>query len=343
MYRAVTFAAMRRGVAGARRPTRSPSSRARSTLEVGEDGVLVDGVDATVEIRGREVTQAVSAVAANSGVRAELVDRQRAWARAARRGVIEGRDIGSVVFPDARLKLYRHRVAHGCAPSGGSPRSAATSTRSRRPSSNVTASTRPAPTARCREADGAIVVDTSEMSIDEVVDQIDRVAEHEPSRLAGSPAVVREPDLRIRSRELIAATITRLCTGCRSTGASTCPVRARSCSPRSTAAYVDTPIACCVTRRRLRFMGKDTLWRNRAFGWLLSALGGFPVTRGTADREALRRCIEVLEDGRSRWCCSPRASARTDRSCSRCSTARPTSPPRRACRSCPSASAVPSG
>jgi 1-acyl-sn-glycerol-3-phosphate acyltransferase len=44
-------------------------------------------------------------------------------------------------------------------------------------------------------------------------------------------------------------------------------------------------------------MGKDTLWRNRAFGWLLSALGGFPVTRGTADREALRRCIEVLGMG----------------------------------------------
>jgi 1-acyl-sn-glycerol-3-phosphate acyltransferase len=60
---------------------------------------------------------------------------------------------------------------------------------------------------------------------------------------------------------------------------------------------MDTPIASCVTRRRLRFMGKHTLWHNRAFGWLLSSLGGFPVTRGTADREALRRCIEVLAAG----------------------------------------------
>ena len=39
------------------------------------------------------------------------------------------------------------------------------------------------------------------------------------------------------------------------------------------------------------------MWKNRAFGWLLSALGGFPVTRGTADREALQRCIAVLEEG----------------------------------------------
>ncbi len=61
--------------------------------------------------------------------------------------------------------------------------------------------------------------------------------------------------------------------------------------------YVDTPIAGCVTTRRLRFMGKDTMWHNRQLGWVLSALGAFPVTRGTADREALARCIAVLEAG----------------------------------------------
>ena len=61
--------------------------------------------------------------------------------------------------------------------------------------------------------------------------------------------------------------------------------------------YVDTPIAGCVTTRRLRFMGKDTMWHNRQFGWLLSTLGAFPVTRGTADREALSRCIAVLAGG----------------------------------------------
>lgn len=61
--------------------------------------------------------------------------------------------------------------------------------------------------------------------------------------------------------------------------------------------YVDTPIAGCVTVRRLRFMGKDTMWKNKQFGWLFSALGSFPVTRGTADREALARCIAVLEEG----------------------------------------------
>lgn len=60
---------------------------------------------------------------------------------------------------------------------------------------------------------------------------------------------------------------------------------------------IDTPIAAAVTRRRLRFMGKDSLWRHQPVRWLLSALGGFPVTRGSADREALARCIAVLRAG----------------------------------------------
>lgn len=60
---------------------------------------------------------------------------------------------------------------------------------------------------------------------------------------------------------------------------------------------IDTPLACTVTGRRMRYMGKDSLWKKRPIGWVLSALGGFPVSRGTADREALRRCISVLEAG----------------------------------------------
>ena len=60
---------------------------------------------------------------------------------------------------------------------------------------------------------------------------------------------------------------------------------------------LDSPISAGVTRRKLRFMGADKYWKNPTFGRLLSTLGGFPVTRGSADREALKRCIAVLETG----------------------------------------------
>ena len=60
---------------------------------------------------------------------------------------------------------------------------------------------------------------------------------------------------------------------------------------------IDSPLVAAVTRRRLRYMGKDTMWKLRPFGWLWSALGAFPVHRGHADREALSRCREVLAEG----------------------------------------------
>ena len=105
MYRAVTFAALRRNIDPADAEPMAALAR-KVDLEVTLERVRVDGVDATIEIRGPEVTRAVSTVAANPDVRAEMVARQRDWARRHGGGVIEGRDIGSVVFPDAELKVY---------------------------------------------------------------------------------------------------------------------------------------------------------------------------------------------------------------------------------------------
>jgi CMP/dCMP kinase len=105
MYRSVTFAALRRGL--------DPSDAdvvgrvaGDVVIDVRPDGVTVDGVDASIEIRGPEVSRAVSIVAANPAVRAEMVRRQREWVAEHGGGVLEGRDIGTVVFPDAELKVY---------------------------------------------------------------------------------------------------------------------------------------------------------------------------------------------------------------------------------------------
>lgn len=104
MYRAVAFAALRRGIDPEDAGTVARLAE-QVDIEVG-DSVSVDGVDASIEIRGPEVTRAVTVVAANPDVRKELQRRQREWAEAHGGGVIEGRDIGSVVFPDADVKVY---------------------------------------------------------------------------------------------------------------------------------------------------------------------------------------------------------------------------------------------
>jgi len=171
MYRAVTFAAVERGLSVDDVPAVAALARSLR-LDVGEHGVLVDGADATAAIRTPAITAAVSAVAANSEVRAELRARQQRWAAEHGGGVIEGRDIGSVVFPDARIKLYltaspRVRAERRVAEAGGDideiERAIAV-----RDGKDLTRVDSP-----LREAHGAVVVDTTGLSIDEVLDEIE--------------------------------------------------------------------------------------------------------------------------------------------------------------------------
>ncbi len=140
-------------------------------IQVLDDRVTVDGVDATAVIRGREVTEAVSQVAANPTVRAVLVERQREWVGERGGGVVEGRDIGSVVFPDADLKLYitaspRVRAERRVMEIGGdvSEVEASIIERDRKDSSREHSP--------LTETDDAIVIDTSGLTVDEVLDRI---------------------------------------------------------------------------------------------------------------------------------------------------------------------------
>lgn len=109
MYRAATVAVLDAGVdlTDAEAVTRAVS---KAEIEVGTaadtEVVLVDGVDVAVRIRGAEVTRTVSPVSAVPAVRRLLVDRQRSLVAAADAVVVEGRDIGTVVLPDATLKVY---------------------------------------------------------------------------------------------------------------------------------------------------------------------------------------------------------------------------------------------
>jgi cytidylate kinase len=171
MYRGVTFAALRRGI-----DPDDVGLVARLALDLELDVVdittTVDGVDASVEIRGPEVTRAVSIVAANPGVRAELRTRQVEWARQHGGGVIEGRDIGSVVFPDADLKLYltaspevragrRHKevvdLNYEEVAAGIAERDALDEGRATNP---------------LVQADDAVVIDTTDRAIDDILDEI---------------------------------------------------------------------------------------------------------------------------------------------------------------------------
>ena len=173
MYRSVAFAALRGGVDP--EDAEVVSNLARNIdLQIDTNGtVIVDDVDATIEIRGPEVTRAVSIVAANPDVRKEMRARQRQWVAMRGGGVMEGRDIGTVVFPDAVMKVFLTaspsvRAARRVAELGGDVKEIEAQIRLR---DELDSSRSDSP---LRHDDDYIFLDTTEMDIDEVVDRLHR-------------------------------------------------------------------------------------------------------------------------------------------------------------------------
>ncbi|MFQ5352703.1 MAG: (d)CMP kinase [Candidatus Binatia bacterium] len=154
-------------------------ARLLETTEIcfGDDGrsVFLDGREVTSEIRGPEVSQAASKVSACAQVRERLVDIQRSAVRPPGT-VVEGRDMGTVIFPHAQLKVYldaeaderaQRRAREIEARSGKADLAAVRSEmaeRDRRDSSRAVAPLRP--------AEGALVLDSTNLAIDEVVECI---------------------------------------------------------------------------------------------------------------------------------------------------------------------------
>jgi cytidylate kinase len=183
MYRGVTLAAIEAGV-----PLDDGdacAAIARNIELAVEDGTTVlGGRDVSEEIRGPDVTRTVSTVAAHPAVRAVLVDYQRDWVRRHGGGVVEGRDIGTVVFPDASLKVFltasdderarrRHQEEQAAARDVEVDDVRADLVRRDAVDSGRVASP-------LRPADDAVVMDTTDSSIDEVVaDIVARVRELE--------------------------------------------------------------------------------------------------------------------------------------------------------------------
>ena len=173
MYRAVTFEAMLRELDLDDQGAITLMAQ-ECDLHVGLDRVIINGHDATQAIRGPEVTGNVSKVAANSGVRTEMRIRQQEWVTSHGGGVIEGRDIATVVFPDAVLKVFltaspEVRAQRRVDQSGGNVSEFAAAIAER----DLLDSTRAdSPLASSSDS---VVVDTSDRAIDDVVDEIEKL------------------------------------------------------------------------------------------------------------------------------------------------------------------------
>ncbi len=167
MYRSIAFAALKHGVDTADLDATARLAQA-AHIAVGPDGVFVDGEDATAAIRTEEVSKAVTAVASNPAVREVMVKRQRTWITNNGGGVLEGRDIGTVVCPDADVKVYLIADPSVRASRRASEQNEAIANdMARRDHADTNRAVSP-----LMRADDAAEIDTTNLSIDEVVDVV---------------------------------------------------------------------------------------------------------------------------------------------------------------------------
>ncbi len=182
MYRIVTLAVLRAGIDPADQAAVGTAS-ATVQLSVGydpdEDRSYLDGEDVSFEIRGDAVTRAVSAVSSVPAVRTRLVELQRTLARGPGGVVVEGRDIGTVVLPDADVKVFltasaetRARRRNDQNVAAGLPDDYAGVLADVRRRDHLDSTRAVSP---LRAASDAVIVDTSEMTEPEVIARLLRL------------------------------------------------------------------------------------------------------------------------------------------------------------------------
>lgn len=177
LYRAMTWWMLANGVDVAD-PLAVADQAGKPVIVSGTDPVAptitVDGADVSGPIRGAEVTAAVSAVSAVPEVRAQLLVTQRTAAAAAPAGiVVEGRDIGTTVLPDATVKVFLTASAEArAARRSGELNGAVTVADTRAALARRDAADSSRVTSPLAKAADAIEVDTTELSLEQVVERV---------------------------------------------------------------------------------------------------------------------------------------------------------------------------
>lgn len=248
-----------------------------------EDGALrYDGSVVGAEIRTPEVSEATSIVSAHPEVRSVLVDFQRRLVPPVG-AVVEGRDIGTVVWPDARLKVYLDarpevRAARRTADQGSAEAiGPEVHDRDRRDAAR--------PVGTMQPASDAILVDTSNLDAAQTAERILAMLEREPRDL-----------LYVAARAALAVTL-RVLVRLEVLGRENIPARGPAILAPNHRSLIDIPVAGVVTKRKVAFMAKEELFRSKLSDRIIRRLGSFPVRRGRPDRSALHRALEVLGGG----------------------------------------------
>jgi cytidylate kinase len=290
MYRAVALRALESGIDPADAEGCARIARAIRIDFDAEGKILVDGKPGEPAIRGEDVTRAVSAVSAHTGVRAAIVPVQRARAQLGRGIVAEGRDIGSVVFPGAEFKFFltaspEIRAARRAAELGAPERTTEILEDIRR-RDQLDSTRKDSPLV---EAEGAIRIDTDDVDAAGAAGEMLRIVRE-----------TRRPDPPPPFYRLLKAvdwTACKLWFRLKVEGLDRIPRRGGVLLAANHQSFLDILVVGASVPRHVTFVARDTLADTAWLAFVMRRCKAILVRRGTSDRAAIRAMSETLASG----------------------------------------------
>lgn len=310
LYRAITLAAQRAGQPaeeGEALDAFLASFKLRYRYRKGTVRLFLDDEEVTEAVRGVDVTSQVSAYSALPTVREHMVSFQRKFAEG-RNIITEGRDMGSVVFPHADLKVFLESDP---------------AERARRRTKDFAAQGRKVEASTVQEElekrdafdsgrehsplvkpEGAIVLDNTELSIEEQVEEVVRQAEANwpdyvvdpdelvvpPEKVAGLP---RPPVRRIyKATWLTVRFLMRVLFRVRHHHVERAEIGGPMLVASNHISWLDPPAVGSAVPRELTFVAKKELYKFKPFGAFIAYFNAVPIRRGTFDR----RCFDILRE-----------------------------------------------
>lgn len=270
--------------------------------------ILLDGADVTDEIRSPKVTDNVSLVSSHPEVRTIMATLQRQMAEPG--GVVlEGRDIGSVILPHAHLKVYlvasidvraERRFKEMAAKGMRVKKHEIRKDIERRDRYDSSREMSP-----LRQPIGAVLIDTSSLSIDDQVEAVVSCAREEAARLAelADSGAAAHRSLRIRPdfrfAQLALRAMWKVVFGLKIFKKETTDYNENYIFACNHLSYADPPLVGSALDREPYFMAKRELFSFGPFAWLIRRYNAIPLTRGSFDKEAMDTVVRHLKNGKS--------------------------------------------
>ncbi len=311
MYRAVTLETLKRGVdpEDARETTKIAETIDLGFKKIGSAyTITLDGKGVEEEIRGAQVTQAVSPVSKHPGVRKAMVRLQRKIVTG-RGAVVEGRDTGTVVFPYAHLKVFliadmdsRVKRRREQLLSMGIEQDALAIRANIEKRDSMDSSRETSPLTR---PPGSLLVDTSKITIEDQVGIIESHALEISKKLSGlilkgdRRGVRRTMRFFYRISHNAVRCFFRVIFGLRIYGQSNMRFGGGFIFASNHISYFDPPVVGCAINREVCFLAKKQLFSNRIFAWLIRSYNAIPVDREDVDRRIIKVLMAKLHGGDS--------------------------------------------